>query len=115
VTESITPGVGSLIFTGFAPTVTESITPGVGSLIFTGFAPTVTESNPDTINVFTGSLIFTGFVPTVTTSGGDEGSGGGTKKISEFPIDQMSIDIQRQNDELFFEVIKIFLQCRRKV
>jgi hypothetical protein len=49
---TVTPGVGSLILTGFAPTVTAgssavsvTVTPGTGALVITGYAPTVSTSD----------------------------------------------------------------------
>jgi hypothetical protein len=64
-TLSVAPGAGSIIFTGFAPTVVTDmvVAPGVGSIVFTGFAPTVVYGavvSPDA-----GSIVFTGFAPTI--------------------------------------------------
>jgi hypothetical protein len=68
---SITPDVGSLSFTGYAPTVTTPflITPSVGALAFTGYAPTVSNSTSPTITPDVGSLAFTGYAPTASVSG----------------------------------------------
>jgi hypothetical protein len=63
---SVTPGTGSLVLTGFAPTVSAgaSVTPSAGSLALTGFAPTVAAAASVTPGV--GTLTITGFAPTVT-------------------------------------------------
>jgi hypothetical protein len=52
---TVTPGLGSLVLTGFAPTVTAgsepvsvTVTPGTGALVITGYAPAVsTTAIPD--------------------------------------------------------------------
>jgi hypothetical protein len=64
---TVTPGAGSLAFTGFAPTVTFDfrVAPGVGSLALTGFAPTATVTSEIVVAPGAGSLTFTGFAPTV--------------------------------------------------
>jgi hypothetical protein len=86
---NVTPGVGVLTVTGFAPTVSTPVncTPGVGSLTLTGDAPTVATPVNTTPGVGTltltgpapavatpidatpglGQLTLTGFVPTVAT------------------------------------------------
>lgn len=43
-TTTVEPGVASITYTGYAPTVTPATTfvlPGVGALTYTGFAPTI--------------------------------------------------------------------------
>lgn len=67
---TVTPGVGSLTVTGFAPTVSvtanQTVTPGVGVLTVTGLAPTIvigTRVYPDV-----GALTLTGLAPTVSVS-----------------------------------------------
>lgn len=67
---TVTPGVGSLTLTGFAPTVSAeqnvSVIPGIGALVLTGFAPTVSVGTSVTVTPGTGSLALTGYAPTVT-------------------------------------------------
>lgn len=62
-----TPGTGTLILTGYAPTVATPrlITPTTGALTLTGYAPTV--AIPVTVTPSTGSLTLTGYAPAVTT------------------------------------------------
>jgi hypothetical protein len=64
---TVTPGVGALDLTGFAPTVQTptQVTPGTGALDLTGFAPTV--QTPVTVTPGVGTLDLTGFAPTVQT------------------------------------------------
>jgi hypothetical protein len=66
---TISPGVGSIILTGFAPTVTMDVTisPGVGAVTITGFSPTVTNnaSGALTVNPGVGAVTITGFAPSV--------------------------------------------------
>ena len=45
----ISPGVGSIVITGYAPTVTQvnaspNLVPGSGTITITGYAPTVAQS-----------------------------------------------------------------------
>src|SRR5690242_462445 len=44
----LAPGTGSLVFTGFAPTVAvpRLLVPGVGALTLAGFAPSITGAGP---------------------------------------------------------------------
>lgn len=42
-TPEIESGTGSLIFTGYAPTIFKQIRPGVGQVLFTGFVPIVSN------------------------------------------------------------------------
>ena len=67
---TVTPGVGSLTLTGYAPTVTAqkniTVTPGAGSLTLTGFAPTVSATQSKTVLPGTGTLTITGYAPSVT-------------------------------------------------
>ena len=68
----VLPGVGALVFTGFAPVVSVSVnvvvSPGTGELIFTGFAPTISVGNPVEVLPGTGILTFTGFAPVVSVT-----------------------------------------------
>jgi len=70
VDATVTPGVGSLTLTGFAPTVTAqrniTVTPGAGSLVLTGRAPTVSATQSKTVLPGTGTLTITGYAPSVT-------------------------------------------------
>ena len=69
---TVTPGVGSLVLTGFAPTVSatqsQTVTPGVGSLTLTGFAPDVSAGTNATASPGAGSLTLTGLAPTVSAT-----------------------------------------------
>jgi hypothetical protein len=89
---TVTPGVGSLTLTGFAPAVVIGTiiatglgaltltglapsvvvgtiaAPAAGSLSLTGFAPTVTATNNVTLTPGTGTLTVTGFAPTVAAT-----------------------------------------------
>jgi hypothetical protein len=63
--SSAAPGVGSIVFTGFAPTVTSNaaVSPGAGSIVFTGFAPTITSDT--VVSPGAGSVVLTGYAPTL--------------------------------------------------
>lgn len=72
---NITPGVGELTLTGYAPTVSVSdnknVLAGVGALDFTGFAPTWSTApagGPGVANPGTGELTLAGFAPTVSVT-----------------------------------------------
>jgi len=64
------PAAGSLVLTGYAPTVASPIyqTPGVGALAFTGYAPSVSISQSRTIAPGVASLSLTGYAPSVGVS-----------------------------------------------
>lgn len=64
---NITPGVGTLTATGYAPTVggNRSASTGVGSASFTGYAPTVGTSMSPSITPGVGALTLGGHEPTV--------------------------------------------------
>lgn len=70
---SLTPGVGSITITGYAPSVAQSnfvsLTPGAGSVAITGYAPAVTRGTTTSVLPGVGSIAFTGYAPTVTQSG----------------------------------------------
>lgn len=63
--SSISPGAGSLTYTGFAPELlyASKITPGADSLVYTGYAPTLISGLA--IQPAPGRLIYTGFAPTI--------------------------------------------------
>lgn len=65
---TVTPGVGSASFAGFAPTAVSThnitVTPGVGSGSFAGFAPSAVPSNNITVVSGTGQATFAGLAPT---------------------------------------------------
>lgn len=65
---AVSPAAGSLVFTGFAPTVTTNsvVAPGVGSIVLTGLAPTTTIDAAVAPGV--GSVVFSGFAPTITSN-----------------------------------------------
>lgn len=66
--RQVIPGLGQLTVTGFAPTVLtpRQAQPGVGALVLTGFAPTIIA--PATVQPGAGQIVLTGFAPTVTVS-----------------------------------------------
>ena len=70
---TVTPSVGQLTLTGFAPTVAVSnnivVAPGVGALLLAGFAPTMAVSDNRRAQPGAGALTLTGFAPTVVLSG----------------------------------------------
>ena len=68
--QDLTPSAGTLTLTGFAPTVAQpqAVTPDVGLLAFTGYAPTLTQSANQALTPSTGTLTFTGFAPAVAQS-----------------------------------------------
>jgi hypothetical protein len=72
VPVEVLPGVGALVFAGFAAVVSVtanvSVLPGVGELIFTGFAPTVTVGAPTEVLPGTGEIVIAGFAPVVSVS-----------------------------------------------
>lgn len=61
----VNPGIGSLVITGYAPTIAQPQTsnPGVGALTLTGFAPTIAQ--PQTAAPGVGSLTLTGYAPSI--------------------------------------------------
>lgn len=63
---SLTPTVGSVVFTGYVPVVTvgTTVAPGTGSIVATGYAPVI--SGAISLAPGSGSVVFTGFAPTVT-------------------------------------------------
>lgn len=65
----VTPTTGTLVLQGYAPTVATpvAVTPTTGPLVLTGYAPTV--ATPVVVTPMTGSLVLTGYAPTVTTGG----------------------------------------------
>lgn len=72
VARNLTPGVGELTITGFAPTVFatnhKNILADVGALAISGFAPTVAVSDNKNITAGLGELTITGFEPTVSVT-----------------------------------------------
>jgi hypothetical protein len=70
--QALTPSAGTLTLTGFAPTVAQgaaqAVTPDAGLLAFTGYAPTLTQSANQALTPSTGTLTFTGFAPAVAQS-----------------------------------------------
>lgn len=67
IPTSLTPGAGSIVFTGYAPAVTvgNTVTPGAGVIVLTGYAPSVTTGTILTPGA--GSIVITGLAPSVTT------------------------------------------------
>lgn len=70
--QAVLPGLGALTVTGFAPVVLSGdqkvVQPGVGALVATGFAPTVNATANITLTPGTGQVVLTGYAPTVTAS-----------------------------------------------
>lgn len=66
---TVSPGVGSVLVTGYAPTVVQTtnqiVAPDTGSLVITGHAPTVVRTSGQTIAPGAGALTLTGNAPTV--------------------------------------------------
>lgn len=69
---NVTPGVGQLTLTGFAPTVAvssnQNVAAGVGALALAGFAPTVGTSNNQNVLAGVGALTLAGFAPSVVVN-----------------------------------------------
>jgi len=65
---TVTPGTGSLVLTGYAPTVVINtpLTPSTASLTLTGYAPSVVANT--IVTPSTGSLTLTGYAPTVVVN-----------------------------------------------
>lgn len=61
---SLAAGVGSLLLTGFAPSASEVMTAGLGQLVLNGFAPSMAEAAAAGL----GQLILNGFAPTMSES-----------------------------------------------
>jgi len=70
VNQALTPSAGALTLTGFAPTLAQpqAVTPSVGALAVTGYAPTLAQSANQTLTPNAGALTLTGFAPTVTVA-----------------------------------------------
>jgi hypothetical protein len=108
--------LGLLLAAGSGTSVT--VTPGVGSLILTGFAPTVTAgSEPVSVTVTpgTGALVITGYAPTVSTTaipeedgdGGHGGRGHASQRLTREEIeryrrlrDSLERSVRKHADEL---------------
>jgi hypothetical protein len=63
---TVTPGLGTATWAGFAPTITAplTVTPGVGSGTWAGFAPVVGSAT--TVQPGVGAATWVGFAPTIT-------------------------------------------------
>ena len=68
---TVTPGIDTLVLTGFAPTVTATsnvtVTPAIDTLVLTGQAPTVSVISNPTVDTGTGALVITGYAPSVVS------------------------------------------------
>lgn len=75
ISASASPSVGTIAFTGLAPSVgiTQSTSPSVGTITFTGLAPTATRNISASASPSVGTVTFTGLAPSVS---------GGTLKTS---------------------------------
>lgn len=71
---NLTPGVGALALSGYAPTVArtanQSVAPGVGALTLAGYAPTVARTANQAVAPSVGALTLTGYAPSVTQGAG---------------------------------------------
>lgn len=85
--QAVAPGVGSLTLTGFAPTVSQSVglnlTPGVAALALTGYAPSVARTANQSLTPGAGSLTLTGYAPTISQPHG-VAPGVGTLSLTGF-------------------------------
>ncbi len=70
VPVTVSPSVGALVTTGFAPTVSggsaSSVTAGLGSVSITGFAPTASGGQSSSVTAAAGSLSLAGFAPSIS-------------------------------------------------
>lgn len=66
--SSVTPGAGSLAYTGYAPTLLRpsAVAPPKGSLAYTGRTPTLISASA--VAPAAGALAYTGYAPTTGTS-----------------------------------------------
>lgn len=66
--QSAHPGVGAITLTGYSPTVVQKqvVIPGVGSIVLTGYAPTIVFGGRQTVTPGLGSLLLTGYAPSVS-------------------------------------------------
>ena len=68
---TVTPGIDTLVLTGFAPTVTATsnatVSPAIDTLVLTGQAPTVSVTSNPTVTPGVGSLVITGYAPSVVS------------------------------------------------
>src|ERR1700723_445663 len=58
---TLTPAAGSILLTGFAPSVDQSLVPSASSIVVTGQAPIVAAGN--TVAPSVGSVVVTGVAP----------------------------------------------------
>lgn len=69
---SVSPGTGSVVFSGVAPTASstsnQSASPGTGTVIFSGIAPAASSSNNQSASPGTGTTSFTGIAPTASST-----------------------------------------------
>lgn len=89
IVGAVTPGLGQLTITGFAPTIStganQLVTPGLGVATLTGFAATVTASDNKTVTPGLGALAATGLAPTVAVSDNKQVAPGlGTATLTGF-------------------------------
>lgn len=69
--NNVSPGVGNIVLTGYAPTVSrtttggQSVAPSVGSITITGYAPTVAQTVNRAVSPAVGSIVITGYAPTI--------------------------------------------------
>ena len=84
------PGIDTLVLTGFAPTVSatqsQTASPGIDTLVLTGFAPTVSVGTSVTASPGIDTLVLTGQAPTVSaTSNATASPGSGAVVITGYP------------------------------
>lgn len=93
VATSLTPGAGSAVVTGFAPTVAvgTSLIPGAGSVVVTGFAPTVAAGN--SLAPSAGSVAVIGFAPIVTAGNSLTPGAGSVVVAGQTPVVAFGISL----------------------
>jgi hypothetical protein len=72
--QTVTTGLGALEITGYAPTVDiaasgTKVDTGLGELTLTGLAPTLNITEHQTVATGAGALVVTGYAPTLETTG----------------------------------------------
>ena len=67
---AVSPGVGSIALTGYAPAIRQpiAVSPGVGSIALTGYAPAIQQ--PIAVSPGVGSIALAGYAPTIQQAGG---------------------------------------------
>jgi hypothetical protein len=73
---TVSPGVGQLEVTGYAPTIAQSanqtVSPGTGVLEVTGYAPSIAQTAHRVVSPATGEIVITGYAPTIIQVAGSQ-------------------------------------------